>query len=311
MKEQSNNRDMAGGCTPTTSLTTHAEKERTMADSEHTTTFGKSPAFQFYPKDFLTDENVRVMSMQERGVYITLMSFCWIEGTLPADTKRLARLCGMPAQQFNKLWKAIAPCFEVNPLNAERIIHPRLNKERVKQIIFRRRQSDKGRASSAARRQPDTAPDTNRGSTAVQPAAAKPPEPDTNSSVCSLHLQSSDSSQKNTRASEPFDSFQSSKPGNSERAGDFVERYKRLHVRLRKGAHYLGKPTFDFQEALQLVAVYDDARLDKLAYVWLNTDHEFATNGTRTIAKFRSMVSWCEERLIDWEEAHGPLTVAS
>ena len=95
------------------------------------------------------------------------------------------------------------------------------------------------------------------------------------------------------------------------RAGEFVERYKLLHVKLRRGAHYIGKPTFDFQEALQLVAVYDDSRLDKLAYVWLNTDHDFAQNGTRTIAKFRSMCSWCEEQLIAWESQHGPLEVAS
>jgi hypothetical protein len=94
------------------------------------------------------------------------------------------------------------------------------------------------------------------------------------------------------------------------RAGDFIERYKALHVRLRKGAHYIGRPALDFQEALQLVGVYDDARLDKLAFVWLNTDHDFAQNGTRSLAKFRSMASWCEERLIEWEDKHGPLKVA-
>ena len=95
----------------------------------------------------------------------------------------------------------------------------------------------------------------------------------------------------------------------AERAGEFIERYKALHLRLRKGAHYIGKPHFDFQEALQLVGVFDDALLDKLAYVWLNTDHQFAENGTRTLAKFRSMASWCQERVIEWEQTKGPLVV--
>ena len=193
-----NNRGVEGAQTPATPLTpTHTGGER-VADSQDTTTpefSGKSPAFQFYPKDFLTDENVRLMSMQERGIYITLMSYCWIEGTLPADTKRLSRLCGMPQQQFNKLWKAITPCFDPDPLNQERIIHPRLDKERVKQIIFRRRQSDKGRASGASRRatadQHTPRTETNRGSTAVQ----KPPEPKPNSSGFQSSFASSDSSQ--------------------------------------------------------------------------------------------------------------------
>jgi len=114
-------------------------------------------------------------------------------------------------------------------------------------------------------------------------------------------------------SSEPFDSFSAELPSESfdRRAGEFVERYKALHLRLRKGAHYLGRPRQDFDEARQLVAVYDDARLDKLAYVWLNTDHDFAQSGTRSLAKFRSMASWCEEQLIAWEEKHGPLQVAS
>lgn len=118
------------------------------------------------------------------------------------------------------------------------------------------------------------------------------------------------SSEVCTRGSSGFQRRKEDAEDLPSRAGDFIERYKALHVRLRKGAHYIGRPALDFQEALQLVGVYDDARLDKLAYVWLNTDHDFAQNGTRSLAKFRSMASWCEERLIEWEDKHGPLKVA-
>ena len=31
----------------------------------------KSPAFQFYPKDWLADPDVACMTMAERGIYIT------------------------------------------------------------------------------------------------------------------------------------------------------------------------------------------------------------------------------------------------
>ena len=105
---------------------------------------------------------------------------------------------------------------------------------------------------------------------------------------------------------EPFDSF--TPPGDPSdpvhRAGAFVERYRGLYRRLRK-VEYVGKPAFDFQEAVQLVGVYEDRLLDKLAYVWLKTDHPFAENGTRTRAKFRSYATWCQEQLNEWESKHG------
>lgn len=85
----------------------------------------------------------------------------------------------------------------------------------------------------------------------------------------------------------------------AERAGRFCERYADLYAKHRKGARYLGKPTLDFQEALQLVATWDDQRLDKIATVFLTTDHEFAEKGSRTMAQFRAMASWCDSRLIE------------
>lgn len=105
---------------------------------------GKAPAFQFYPKDFLSDERVALMSMAERGVYITLICKCWTEGTLPADVALLAKLCGLPSSSFSKSWAAIAPCFRASN-QPDRLIHPRLEKERKKQRAFRRRQADNGR----------------------------------------------------------------------------------------------------------------------------------------------------------------------
>jgi hypothetical protein len=81
------------------------------------------------------------------------------------------------------------------------------------------------------------------------------------------------------------------------RPGDFIDRYKELHVKHRHGAHYVSHPQKDFPDAALLCDTYDDERLDKLATVFLTTDHDFAEQGTRTIAKFRSMASWCDERL--------------
>lgn len=81
------------------------------------------------------------------------------------------------------------------------------------------------------------------------------------------------------------------------RAGQFLERYRKLYEKHRKGAKYVGKEVFDYAEALTLVGTWDDERLDKLATVFLTTDHEFAERGSRTVAQFRSMASWCDSRL--------------
>lgn len=109
-----------------------------MADSHSTT---KAPAFQFYAGDFLNDEHVKLMSLHERGAYITLICQCWIEGSLPSDIERLARLVGAPIAAFKKLWPSIEPCFAPKA-GTDRLLHPRLEKERRKQKDYRRRQSD-------------------------------------------------------------------------------------------------------------------------------------------------------------------------
>ncbi len=125
----------------------------------------KSPAFQFYPKEFLTDGNVAGMSLMERGAYITLLCVCWQEISLPVGVDRLANMVGISKAHFAKLWPAISVCFVERD---GRLIHPRLEKEREKQAEFRRRQSDRGKASAAAR-------EANRGSTTV-PTTVQPSE---------------------------------------------------------------------------------------------------------------------------------------
>ena len=52
----------------------------------------KAPAFQFYAGDFLSDLKVASMNMEERGIYITLLAYSWLENGLPADPEKLARL---------------------------------------------------------------------------------------------------------------------------------------------------------------------------------------------------------------------------
>ena len=110
----------------------------------------KSPAFQFYPKDFLTDERVRLMCHTERGVYITLLCVCWLHRSLPFEMKELAKMVEMPVQRFQRLWQnQLHQCFQAG--EGGRLFHKRLDAERDKQETNRQRQSDRGKASAAAK----------------------------------------------------------------------------------------------------------------------------------------------------------------
>ena len=43
----------------------------------------KAPAFQFYAQDFLT--GTMDMTMEEKGIYITLLSIQWSKGEIPKE----------------------------------------------------------------------------------------------------------------------------------------------------------------------------------------------------------------------------------
>src|SRR6185369_16029849 len=97
----------------------------------------KSPAFQFYPKDFLTDGHVVGMTLAERGAYITLLCLCWTEGSLPSDIGALARRCHVSVAAFTRLWPALEPCFSGSGESDGRLVQPRIERERQKQETYR------------------------------------------------------------------------------------------------------------------------------------------------------------------------------
>jgi uncharacterized protein YdaU (DUF1376 family) len=110
-----------------------------------TTPIGKrtpSPAFQFYPKEFLSSSKVLRMSNTEVGVYIKLLCLSWLDGSLPADMNKLAPMVGAPVRQFQRMWpNVLAECFaERNG----RLTNPRLERVRRELEQYRDRQAANG-----------------------------------------------------------------------------------------------------------------------------------------------------------------------
>ncbi len=110
-----------------------------------------SPAFQLYPKDILSDATFMQLSLAAKGAYFVLMNHCWLNKTLPADSKnkKISALVGCSPKTFSKLWIELAPCFEARPDGT--LIDPRIEQIRVKQAQFRELQRTKGRASAEVR----------------------------------------------------------------------------------------------------------------------------------------------------------------
>lgn len=100
----------------------------------------KSPAFQFYPKDFLTDGKVICMSAEEVGYYIKLLCIDWLEDGFPKDC--LLRLVGYDFyddvdddgnKKSSKILATLETCFVNHPIKHGFLTNPRLQKERKKQ----------------------------------------------------------------------------------------------------------------------------------------------------------------------------------
>lgn len=105
---------------------------------------GKSPAFQFYPDDFLGSSKVAVMTPTEIGVYVLLLCMDWNGNGITYNPKLLARFCRMPEPEFAEAWEVVRQCFEERD---GKLHNPRLEREREKQAKY----SAKQKAASDAR----------------------------------------------------------------------------------------------------------------------------------------------------------------
>jgi uncharacterized protein YdaU (DUF1376 family) len=108
----------------------------------------KVPAFQFYAADYLADEHVQLMSLEEEGAYIRALAYCWREGSIPADPEALSRLLKGGS---TTLVRVVQARFKQHPEFPDRMVHPRLEEERQKQKNWRVKSAEGGKQSAAKR----------------------------------------------------------------------------------------------------------------------------------------------------------------
>ena len=101
------------------------------------------PAFQFYPRDFLSSRAVLLMTPEERGGYIMLLCHAWLAdepGVLPNDDSLLAPLSGLGAR-WSECRAGIARAFTIADTTWTQ---DRMHGERLSQLVSQRSASAGG-----------------------------------------------------------------------------------------------------------------------------------------------------------------------
>lgn len=109
----------------------------------------KPPAFQFYPGDYLSSASVQLLTLEEEGIYIRLLCYCWKNGSIPSDPEICARLVGKGA--LTTPITNVQQRFKIDPLNPSRMIHERLEREREKQESWIEKSRIGGKKGAAKR----------------------------------------------------------------------------------------------------------------------------------------------------------------
>lgn len=98
---------------------------------------------KFYGSDFLN--STASWSMEERGLYITLLWYSWVNDGLPADVGRIERMAPGAAQA----WEVLGGKFPVAEDGKRR--NPRQERDRAALLDQYRKWSDRGKAGASAR----------------------------------------------------------------------------------------------------------------------------------------------------------------
>lgn len=100
----------------------------------------KSPAFQLYASDFLTDTSG--FTAEEIGIHIRLMCYQWINGPFKDDLNFIARISGTTRIQLKKAWPVVGKKYKKN--ESFLLISERLEETRNQQKIFKIKQQKNG-----------------------------------------------------------------------------------------------------------------------------------------------------------------------
>lgn len=109
----------------------------------------KAPAFQFYAADYLADERIACLSLEEQGAYVRILAFAWRAKTISSDPVVVARLigCGCTPGIASGAMAMLQRCSS----DASRCYSPMLEQRRAEQAANRAKKSKSGSLGGRAK----------------------------------------------------------------------------------------------------------------------------------------------------------------
>src|SRR6185312_15013477 len=85
-------------------------------------------SYPWYISDWISSETRIDFNMEQRGLYRELLDYCYREGSLPADPRKLAIIAGCSTGEFDRAWPVVEKKFT---RAGDRFIH-----RKVDEVLF-------------------------------------------------------------------------------------------------------------------------------------------------------------------------------
>lgn len=114
------------------------------------------PWFPMHAADFLMDTAVAEMTLEQRGAYITLLCHAWWNGSIPAANDRLTTVVRSfswsETHEVDHWWTSpLTECWVPHPDDPTKLVNPRLEQERARQMALQEQRVEAGKLSAAKR----------------------------------------------------------------------------------------------------------------------------------------------------------------
>lgn len=109
----------------------------------------KASGFSFSPSEYLANQQIQMLSLEEEGIYIRLLSYCWQNGSVPRDPEQAARLVGKGA--LTTVVASVLRLFHATS-NPQELTHLDLLQQKERLTQWKEKSAAGGRKSAAVRK---------------------------------------------------------------------------------------------------------------------------------------------------------------
>lgn len=111
-----------------------------------------APSFQFYASDTMADRRYRSMSLEERGLLISILCECWVNRSLPSDPQSIGKWLGFAKDSIEAtLTERVLSFFKIDK---NEIISPELERYRTELEERREKMSQGGKKGAKGKWNP-------------------------------------------------------------------------------------------------------------------------------------------------------------